>query len=372
MSAKRVKKSLIARLLRALFLLATLLCVSLVASWFYLDRWLKAPLNLPADGYAYELQSGRALAHLAQDLSRQGYLTHPRWLTLYARVTQATHIHAGEYFLPYGLTPLGLLQKLQRGEVVLYRVQLLEGWTFRRALEELHSKDTVVAKLGAGTIAQQLALLDVSIDHPEGWFFPDTYVYARGTSDIELLRRAHTRMQQTLTTLWDARAENLPYRNAYEALIMASIIERETGAEWERDQVAGVFVRRLAKGMRLQTDPTVIYGMGDAYQGKISSKDLKTPTAYNTYTISGLPPTPIALPGRASIYAALHPAEGDALYFVAKGDGTTYFSATLEEHNRAVRRYQLKRRADYRSTPTPLAKPGDKSDPQLENSGTAR
>lgn len=366
MTAQRVRKNVIGRLLRALFLFAILLCVSLVAGWFYLDRWLKTPLNVPADGYTYELQSGRALTHLAQDLARQGYLTHPRWLTLYARVTQATHIHAGEYFLSRGLTPQGLLQKLQRGEVVLYRVRLLEGWTFRRALEELHSKDTVIAKLDTTKTAQQLALLNISIDHPEGWFFPDTYTYARGTSDIELLRRAHTRMQQTLTTLWDARAENLPYRNAYEALIMASIIERETGAEWERAQVAGVFVRRLVKGMRLQTDPTVIYGMGDTYRGKISSKDLKTPTAYNTYTNSGLPPTPIALPGRASIYAALHPAEGNALYFVAKGDGTTYFSASLEEHNRAVRRYQLKRRNDYRSTPTSLAKPGDQSDSQRE------
>lgn len=328
---------------------------ALAAAGLYAQRWLHAPMALPADGYTYELQSGRALAHMAQDLERLSFLKHSRWLTWYARATKATQVQAGEYFLSPGLSPYGLLQKLQRGEVVVYQVTLVEGWTYRQALAELHRHDTIRPQLLGQSPEQQLALLELPIEHPEGWFFPDTYTYIRDTSDVDLLRRAYTRMQQVLQQLWDERADNLPYRNAYEALIMASIIERETGAPWERDEVAGVFVRRLQKGMRLQTDPTVIYGMGDNFQGKITRKDLQTATAYNTYVISGLPPTPIALPGREAIHAALNPAEGKALYFVAKGDGTTHFSETLAEHNRAVRRYQLQRRADYRSTLLPQA-----------------
>lgn len=357
MTAKSIKKSPMKKALRLLVLLFLLVSLLAISAWIYLERWLHTPLKLPAEGYTYQLNKGRALAHMAQDLGTQGYLTHPRWLTLYARATGATHIHAGEYFLPVGLTPIMLLQKLRTGAVVLYQVTLLEGWTYQRALTELHSKDSLLAVLTTASMTEQLAQLDLPIEHPEGWFFPDTYSYTRGTTDIEILHRAHARMQATLTELWRERAENLPYRDAYEALIMASIIERETGAAWERDQIAGVFVRRLNQGMRLQTDPTVIYGMGDAYQGKISSRDLKTATPYNTYTMMGLPPTPIALPGRAAIYAALHPAPGSTLYFVAKGDGTTYFSENLTEHNQAVRRYQLKRRADYRSTPPKLGKP---------------
>lgn len=361
MSKKTAKPSRVSRLLRILILLLVLAGSVLLLGWFQLERWLNTPLDLPEEGYTYELQPGRALGHMAQDLARAGYLDQPRWLTLYARATRATQVHAGEYLLTPDLTPLGLLQKLTRGDVVLYQITLLEGWTFQQTLAALHSKETLNAKLIDLTVEQQLVLLDLGIDHPEGWFFPDTYSYTRGTSDLELLRRAHARMQETLQTLWDARAENLPYQNAYEALIMASIVERETGASWERDQVAGVFVRRLQRGMRLQTDPTVIYGMGSAYQGKITRRDLQTPTAYNTYVIQGLPPTPIAMPSRASIAAALNPAAGNAIYFVAKGDGTSHFSSSLEEHNRAVRQYQLRRRADYRSTPAPVPDPATNS-----------
>lgn len=357
MNARRSKPSLLIRTFRVLVLLTLLAAGFLIAGWFYLERWLHTPLGLPAEGYTYELKPGRALAHMAQDLAREGYLSQPRWLTLYARVTQATRVQAGEYFLTPDLTPYTLLQKLERGEVIVYQITLLEGWTFAQILAALHAKDTVVARLRDQSLTVQLEMLDLPIDHPEGWFFPDTYSYTRGTTDVELLRRAYQQMQLTLQSLWDTRAENLPYSNAYEALIMASIIERETGAPWERDQVAGVFVRRLQQGMRLQTDPTVIYGMGDRYQGKITRKDLQTPTPYNTYAIRGLPPTPIAVPSSASIQAALNPADGNALYFVAKGDGTSYFSATLEEHNRAVRRYQLQRRSDYRSTPAPQPQP---------------
>ena len=340
----------ITRLLRVLIVLTLLAGIS---GWLYLQHWLTTPLALPQVGYHYQLHSGRVLGHLAHDLSQQGFLQHPRLLTLYARFSNATKVHAGEYYFPHGITPQQLLEKLRKGDVVLYQVTLVEGWTFRQALTLLHSKDTIKPLLQGKTEAEQLALLALPISHPEGWFFPDTYVYPRDMTDVEILRRAYTQMQQQLQELWDSRAENLPYKDAYEALIMASIVERETGAEWERDQIAGVFVRRLQKGMRLQTDPTVIYGMGEAYKGKITRKNLQQATPYNTYVIKGLPPTPISLPGRAALQASLNPAEGDALYFVAKGDGTTHFSATLAEHNRAVRRYQLNRRSDYRSTLTP-------------------
>lgn len=346
---RRTVKKLIA-ILRLLILLAIMFSLG---AWFYLQHWLNAPLELPDEGVTYQLESGRVLGHMAHDLAKEGFLQHPRLLILYARFSNATKVHAGEYFLPNGITPQQLLEKLRKGDVVLYQVTLVEGWTYQQALAALHARETINPLLRDKTFAQQLEFLELPITHPEGWFFPETYRYARGTSDVEILRRAYMQMQQLLQQYWENRAEDLPYKDAYEALIMASIVERETGAEWERDQIAGVFVRRLQRGMRLQTDPTVIYGMGSAYQGKITRKDLQQATPYNTYVIHGLPPTPIALPGSAAIEAALNPAEGSSLYFVAKGDGTTHFSATLDEHNRAVRRYQLKRRSDYRSTIAP-------------------
>ena len=333
--------------------LALTFCLIAVSALFYFQRWLQTPLVLPAEGYTYNLQAGRTLSHLAHDLAGKEILRHPKLLTLYARLSDSTQVHAGEYFLSEGITPQAMLEKLRKGDVVLYQVTLVEGWTFKQALAVLQAQPGINSLLAEKSEAQQLALLDLPIEHPEGWFFPDTYTYVRNTTDAEILRQAYAQMQQVLLPLWNARAENLPYKTPYEALIMASIIERETGAEWERDEVAGVFVRRLARGMRLQTDPTVIYGMGEAYNGKITRKDLRQATPYNTYVVSGLPPTPIALPGRAAIYAALNPAKGTALYFVAKGDGTTHFSDTLSEHNRAVRQYQLRRREDYRSTPPP-------------------
>jgi len=329
-------------------------CLIAVSALFYFQRWLQTPLILPAEGITYNLQAGRTLSHMAHDLAGKEILRHPKLLTLYARLSDATQVHAGEYFLPEGITPQAMLEKLRKGDVVLYQVTLVEGWTYKQVLAVLKAQSGIKSLLAEKNEIQQLALLDLPIEHPEGWFFPDTYTYVRDTTDVEILRQAYTQMQQVLMPLWDSRAENLPYKTPYEALIMASIIERETGAEWERDEVAGVFVRRLARGMRLQTDPTVIYGMGSAYNGKITRKDLRQATPYNTYVVSGLPPTPIALPGRAAIYAALNPASGTALYFVAKGDGTTHFSDTLTEHNRAVRQYQLRRREDYRSTPPPV------------------
>ncbi|WP_341937125.1 endolytic transglycosylase MltG [Marinimicrobium sp. C2-29] len=319
----------------------------------YSYQWLHEPLELPEGGMFYELKRGKSLGHITNGLAREGVLEHPRLLRLYARITGQSRVHAGEYRLAPGLSPKGLLDKLTAGDVVMHRVTLVEGWTYAQALEVLHAQENIEPRLEGLSQAQQLAQLEIEVEHPEGWFFPDTYRYVKGTSDVEILRRAHALMRAELERLWPERAQGLPYDTPYEALIMASLIERETGASWERDRIAGVFVRRLEQGMRLQTDPTVIYGMGERYQGRITRSDLRQATPYNTYTIPALPPTPIALPGREALAAALNPADGTALYFVAKGDGTHVFSDTLEEHNRAVREYQLRRREDYRSTPPP-------------------
>ena len=193
--------------------------------------------------------------------------------------------------------------------------------------------------------------------YPEGRFFPDTYKYVRGMSDVELLQQAYARLEEVLASEWSERAASAPYSEPYQALIMASLVEKETGVPQERGEIAGVFVRRLKTGMLLQTDPTVIYGMGERYNGKLTRADLREPTAYNTYVIAGMPPTPIAMVGREAIHAALNPVPGSSLYFVARGDGSHVFSDDLDAHNNAVREYQLKRRADYRSSPAPAAAP---------------
>ncbi|MNZ91396.1 putative aminodeoxychorismate lyase [compost metagenome] len=235
--------------------------------------------------------------------------------------------------------------------MVQYSLTLVEGWSFRQlraALAGQERLEQTLAGLDDATLMQRLGL---DGQHPEGRFFPDTYRYVRGMRDIDLLRQAHERLESVLDEEWRQRAEDLPYREPYQALIMASLVEKETGAAEERDEIAGVFVRRLRAGMLLQTDPTVIYGLGERYAGNLTRAHLREPTPYNTYVHAGLPPTPIAMVGREAIHAALHPAAGDSLYFVARGDGTHVFSRSLDEHNRAVREFQLKRREDYRSSP---------------------
>ena len=336
-------------------IVAGLVVLLVLSSGLYLQRWWHAPLAVSEEGQEYILASGSSLSHAAYNLHQQGVLEHPRLFTVVARVLQKVKVKAGEYRLQQGDTPATLLEKLNRGDVIMYQVTLVEGKTFREVLQQLHAQEKIVATLNSSeAIAEFVRSLDIENDHPEGWFFPDTYRYVAGATDIELLRQANSKMHDILATEWEMRAENLPYHNSYEALIMASIVERETGLASERQQIAGVFVRRLQKRMRLQTDPTVIYGLGDDYQGNIRREHLSQLTPYNTYMIFGLPPTPIALPGREAIHAALHPDEGNALYFVAKGDGSHYFSSTLEEHNQAVRRYQITQRArDYQSTPKP-------------------
>lgn len=319
-----------------------------VVVWLWTDyqRFLAEPMNIPEQGVDYRVERGTGFGQVAYDLQRREIITEPIYLRLLGRERgDADRIKAGEYALTPGMTPVDLLDLLISGDVIEYSLTLVEGWTFREALDAVRASDDLVQTLSAEASGEEvMSAIGHPGKHPEGRFFPDTYLFPGETTDVQFLKRAYDRMEKVLEEEWSARSEGLPLENAEEALILASIIEKETGKPEERAQVAGVFIRRLNKGMLLQTDPTVIYGMGESFDGNIRRSDLKRDTPYNTYTRPGLTPTPIALPGREAIHAALHPADGNALYFVATGDGGHYFSATLAEHNRAVRRYQLNRR----------------------------
>jgi UPF0755 protein len=323
-----------------------ILLVSLFLGWAWQDyrSFIDEPLALPSDGLVYEVQPGETLRGIAADLAAQGVLSTPLYLRLYGRQSDlASRIHAGEFRLDPGLTPRQLLELLVSGRTVQYSLTLLEGWTFSQVRQALAAHPVLIQSLAQVDDTQVMAALGYPEQHPEGRFFPDTYSFPRGTTDLQFLRRAHQRMAQVLKTAWEARTEDLPLENPEEALVLASIVEKETGLPEERETIAGVFVRRLQRGMRLQTDPTVIYGLGESFDGNLRRRDLRSDTPYNTYTRHGLPPTPICMPGEAAIRAALNPAPGDSLYFVSRGDGSHQFSATLTEHNAAVRRYQLKR-----------------------------
>nr|WP_256663525.1 endolytic transglycosylase MltG [Pseudomonas sp. C27(2019)] len=314
---------------------------------------LKQSLQLEAE-QVLNVPAGSTPNGLLLQLEEQGALRGALWLRLSWRLQgHVQPLHAGEYQLEPGMNVAQLLNKWSTGDVVQHRVTLVEGWNFNQVRAALAQQDVLQHTLGEVSDSELMRQLGQADVHPEGQFFPDTYNFVRGQSDLDILRQANQRLQKVLAEEWAQRADDLPYSNPYEALIMASIIEKETGVAHERDEIAGVFMRRLAIGMLLQTDPTVIYGMGERYTGKITRADLRRPTAYNTYVISGLPPTPIAMVGREAIYAALHPKPGKSLYFVARGDGSHVFSNSLAEHNKAVREYQLKRRADYRSSPAP-------------------
>jgi UPF0755 protein len=330
----------------ALLVLGTAFLMAVVAALVYgalqYRAFVKHPLSLPRAGLVITIPSGSSLQGLASELHELGVIARPRFLVLLGRqMNAASRIKAGEYHLQQGTTPPGMLEKLIEGDVVQHALTIVEGWTFRDLMSQIHGNDVLVPTLedlDESQIMERLGQPDVS---PEGRFFPDTYHFPRGTTDLEFLERARDVMDRHLREAWEQRAEGLPLQSPDEALVLASIVEKETGAAGERDRIAGVFIRRLRKGMRLQTDPTVIYGLGDEFDGNLRTRDLKTDTPYNTYTRVGLPPTPIAIPGMGSINAVLHPADGDTLYFVAKGDGSHYFSSSLREHNKAVRKYQL-------------------------------
>jgi UPF0755 protein len=280
-------------------------------------------------------------------------MRYPKVISIYSRITgEGRQVQAGEYLFEPSLTPRNLLAKLSSGNVIHYPVTFVEGWTLNQLLSQLSAQNSLLHSSDA-TLTNFVSTVTAAYPSPEGLFFPDTYYYYKGLPDTELLQQSFERMQAVLADNWRNRADNLPYQNPYEALIMASLIEKETGVAYERGQIAGVFVRRLQQGMRLQTDPTIIYGLGASFDGNLRSRHLKDANnPYNTYRHHGLPPSPICLPGAESIYAALHPEPGDSLYFVAKGDGSHYFSATLEEHNKAVRKYQIsQRKKNYSSRP---------------------
>lgn len=313
----------------------------MLAVWIFV-RNVNTPLTGLSEPEIYEVLPGSNLSRVAGDLHAQGRLSHPLLLRLLARWQGlGTTIQQGEYQLQPGMSAADLLQALVTGDTLQYRITLLEGWTIRQALAALHRAEKITARLPAdATLADIASAMGVPRENPEGLVFPDTYFYTRGTSDAEILRRAYERLQSVLQEAWASRLGALPYDTPYEALIMASIIEKESAAASERGHIAGVFVRRLEQGMRLQSDPTVIYGIGESFDGDLRRTDLRATTDYNTYRINGLPPTPIALAGRESIHASLNPLPSDYLYFVSRGDGSHQFSATLEEHNAAVNRYQ--------------------------------
>lgn len=323
-------------------------------AWQRFAVYLDQPIDALPEPQLLVVEPGSSLTRVVHELADRHLLVQPRWLIYYLRAVGETSVQAGEYELQAGLTPRQLLGKIARGEVRTYQVTLVEGWTFRQALTHLQAQEGLELELDPGDPAALTRELGVDGDYenPEGWFFPDTYQYVRGSSDAGLLRNAHRIMRETLAREWAKRDEGLPLETPYEALILASIVERETSVDSERELIAGVFTNRLRKGMRLQTDPTVIYAMGDSYRGNIRRSDLSIDSPYNTYRVKGLPPTPIALPSARSIEAALHPQQTDKLYFVAKGDGSHHFSATLQEHNAAVQEYQIRNRApNYRSSP---------------------
>ncbi len=343
--------------LKILFAIIVWSILTLSALGVYVWQWLVTERDVFETDVTYVVESGTSLYAVANDLKEKHVLQWPKVWVNYARVSDLTSIKAGEYAFDKTESPLSLLTKLNEGKVVQYQVTLIEGSNFKTILQALHENKKITKTVSRENVLETLQRENVKIDHMEGWFYPDTYHFSLGDTDVSILLRAYEKMKFTLAKEWLEKEEGLPYKNAYEALIMASIVEKETGAAHERSQIAGVFVRRLQKGMRLQTDPTVIYGMGDSYDGNIRRKDLRTPTPYNTYTINGLPPTPIAMPGQAAIHAALHPKAGESLYFVAKGDGTHQFSNSIEAHNKAVREYQKKRRSDYRSSPVNTPEP---------------
>jgi UPF0755 protein len=318
--------------------------ILLAWGWMEYDEFVNTPLTLPEAGMDYDLKPGTSIRGVAGELSERGVLNKPILLHLWARWSgKASELKAGEYHLPPGITPPQLLEILTSSRVVQHALTIIEGWTFKQLMAAVRRHPALTQTLAEVEDDQVMSKLGLEGTHPEGWFYPDTYHFPKGTTDAEFLRRAHGRMETFLQAAWEKRDKDLPLDSPYQALILASIIEKETGVTSERRKIAGVFIRRLQKGMRLQTDPTVIYGMGERYDGNIRRRDLTTDTPYNTYVRNGLTPTPIAMPSGMAIEAALHPQEGKALYFVAKGDGSHHFSATLKAHNKAVRKYQLKR-----------------------------
>jgi UPF0755 protein len=330
--------------------IAVLLVVALGVAvlGFNVRQFLHSEMDIPEESVVFEIPAGSAFATVSRDLAERGFIDHPDWYRWYARLLdKAGGVHAGEYLIEVGTTPAQLLEMFIAGDVQLYSFTIVEGWTFRELVAALTADEIVEVSILSEDWPAVLESFSADVEHPEGLFLPETYRFPKGTTGVDILRQAYALMQQTLEEEWQDRDTNLPLRSGYEALILASIVEKETALATERPKIAGVFTRRLVQGMRLQTDPTVIYGIGVDFNGNLTRLDLRTDTPYNTYTRGGLPPTPIALPGRDAINAALHPAAGSELYFVATGlgDGSHKFSATKAEHDIAVQEYLRRQRA---------------------------
>jgi UPF0755 protein len=325
------------RLARYLAALAVLvLCAGGGLLW-----WSEQPLVWQPSPVEFTIAPGRSLRLIADDIAAAGAPLDPALFNLFARLAGgAAHLQAGTYSVASGITPRGILEKMEHGDVVLLDLVIPEGWTFRQMQAAIAADSDLKQTARSWSERELLQALGAAETSCEGLFGPDTYRFARGTSDLDIYRRAYHVQQRRLADAWAARAPDLPLTSAYEALILASIVEKETGRSEDRPLVAAVFLNRLRRGMLLQTDPTVIYGLGAGYDGTLHKRDLMADTPFNTYTRAGLPPTPIALPGSAALHAVLNPPHSDALYFVARGDGTSQFSETIEDHNRAVSKYQ--------------------------------
>lgn len=338
---------------RIISLISFILLGSTIACFVFYQSELKSPLNIPATNIVLEIERGDSLNKVLNKLTKMAVLTSPLISKIYAREKKLSNsIKTGEFLLKQGLTIPGLFALITSNQQISYNIQFIEGSTFSQMKHVLTSSPKLIHHLKGKPDAEILKVLNLGADisHLEGQFYPDTYTFVKNDSDIDILKRAHSRLQRILKEEWQKRDKNLPLKSAYDALILASIIEKETGAAHERSEISGVFIRRLNMNMRLQTDPTVIYGLGERYEGNLTRKHLKETTAYNTYRINGLPPTPIAMVGQDAIHAAVNPKEGKSLFFVAKGDGTHQFSETIKAHNKAVREFQLTRRAGYRSS----------------------
>ena len=324
--------------MRRIFNLIIFLVLLATAGFGY---YVTRPLSLPTTPFVFDLKQGHSLKGTAREFQQAGLLEQDwPFVWLVRLFGKSTQLKAGNYVLEHPVSPLELLQIISKGEVSQRQVSVIEGWTFKQLREALNANPDIAHATANLTDTEILQRIGAKENHPEGLFFPDTYYFATGSSDLVIFKRAYQTMQKHLQQVWLARAPDLPLQTPYQALILASIVEKETGVPNDRSMIAGVFVNRLRKGMLLQTDPTVIYGMGNKFDGNLRKRDLLKDTAYNTYTRRGLTPTPIALPGVAALQAAMHPAQTDALYFVSRGDGNSQFSSTLTAHNRAVDQYQ--------------------------------
>lgn len=322
---------------KVLAFLLLLLLLAAAGAGYYATR----PLPLPSTPFEFSLKQGSSLKSAARQMQQAQLLEQDSVFVWMARLLgKSAQIKAGNYELEHPVSPLELLEIITKGQVSQSQVSVIEGWTFRQLRAALAANPDIAHDTANLTDAEIMQRIGAAEGYPEGLFFPDTYYFAAGSSDLQIFKRAYQTMQKRLQEAWLARAAGLPLQSPYQALILASIVEKETGTPADRGMIAGVFVNRLRKGMLLQTDPTVIYGLGDRFDGNLRKRDLLADTPYNTYTRSGLTPTPIALPGVAALQAALHPAPTTALYFVARGDGSSHFSSTLNEHNNAVNRYQ--------------------------------